>query len=103
VNGGALSPTSPLRRFELHRGGASEQIAHEIRRYIVSEGLRPGDRLGTELELAGQDSAERYRSQSATKRAWWREGGCGTCVSSQRTTSLERFVNACMLPTPLQK
>ena len=39
-------------RFGAVHADASEQIAREIRRYIEHEGLRPGDRIGTEHELS---------------------------------------------------
>src|SRR4051812_30426331 len=41
-------------RFSLTRADASEQIAYEIRRHIERQGLRPGDRIGTEQELASE-------------------------------------------------
>jgi DNA-binding FadR family transcriptional regulator len=41
-------------RFATRRRDASEQVAHEIRRYVVERDLRPGDRLGTEQELAAE-------------------------------------------------
>jgi GntR family transcriptional repressor for pyruvate dehydrogenase complex len=69
VSSGALTPTPPptLRRFELPRGGASEQIAREIRRYLVSQGLRPGERLGTELELAREFGVSRPTLREALR------------------------------------
>lgn len=39
-------------RFTVVHADASEQIAREIRRYVEREGLRPGDRIGTEHGLA---------------------------------------------------
>lgn len=47
------------RRFELIRGDASEQIADEIRHYVADQGLRPGDRIGTEQELAAEFGVSR--------------------------------------------
>ena len=41
-------------RFATRRRDASEQVAHEIRRYVTARNLRPGDRLGTEQELAAE-------------------------------------------------
>jgi GntR family transcriptional repressor for pyruvate dehydrogenase complex len=41
-------------RFATRRRDASEQVAHEIRRYVVERDLQPGDRLGTEQELAAE-------------------------------------------------
>ena len=68
MKSGALTPTQPpLRRFELPRRGASEQIAHEIRRYLLSEGLRPGERLGTELELAREFEVSRPTLREALR------------------------------------
>jgi len=46
-------------RFSQPRGTSSEQIAFEIRRYIVQHGLRPDDRLGTENELAAEFGVSR--------------------------------------------
>jgi len=46
-------------RFRPPRGGASEQIAFEIRRYLLEHELRPGDRLGTEQELAAEFGVSR--------------------------------------------
>lgn len=46
-------------RFTRPRGTSSQQIAKEIRRYIVQERLQPDDRLGTETELAGEFGVSR--------------------------------------------
>src|SRR6201986_3905050 len=41
-------------RFPRARADASEQIALEIRRYLEQRDLQPGDRIGTEQELAAE-------------------------------------------------
>jgi len=56
-----------LNRFAQPRGDASEQIALEIRRYLVSEGLRPGDRIGTEQELATEFGVSRPTLREALR------------------------------------
>jgi GntR family transcriptional repressor for pyruvate dehydrogenase complex len=50
---------SPGARFRLPRRDASEQVAFEIRRYLSTRGLRPGERLGTEHELAAEFGVSR--------------------------------------------
>ncbi|MCW3007554.1 MAG: regulatory protein GntR [Solirubrobacterales bacterium] len=45
-------PERPGRAFHPTVTGASEQIALQIRRYLEQQGLKPGDRVGTESELA---------------------------------------------------
>lgn len=52
------SPPSTA-RFTAVRADASEQIARELRRYIETNGLAPGDRLGTEHELAREFGVSR--------------------------------------------
>ena len=47
------------RRFTSARRDASEQVAFEIRRYVSERGLRPGERLGTEQELAAEFGVSR--------------------------------------------
>jgi GntR family transcriptional regulator, transcriptional repressor for pyruvate dehydrogenase complex len=47
------------RRFATVRADASEQIAHELRLYIERNGLAPGDRVGTEHELAREFGVSR--------------------------------------------
>ncbi len=54
-------------RFVQPRGDASEQIAVEIRRYLVAQGLRPGDRLGTEQELASEFGVSRPTLREALR------------------------------------
>lgn len=46
-------------RFSAPRRGASEQVAFEIRRYLSERDLRPGERLGTEQELAAEFGVSR--------------------------------------------
>src|SRR3954453_8181436 len=46
-------------RFPRARTDASEQIAMEIRRYLERRDLRPGDRIGTEQELAAEFGVSR--------------------------------------------
>ncbi len=46
-------------RFTSERRDASEQVAFEIRRYVSARGLRPGERLGTEQELAAEFGVSR--------------------------------------------
>jgi len=53
--------------FRRPRGGASEQIAREIRRYVSSQDLRPGDRLGTEQELATEFGVSRPTLREALR------------------------------------
>jgi GntR family transcriptional regulator, transcriptional repressor for pyruvate dehydrogenase complex len=59
--------TVPDDRFSLTRADASEQIAYEIRRHIEREGLRPGDRIGTEQELAGEFGVSRPTLREALR------------------------------------
>jgi len=53
------APGPPGARFGSPRRGASEQVAFEIRRYLSTRGLRPGERLGTEQELAAEFGVSR--------------------------------------------
>src|ERR1700749_4078675 len=55
-------------RFEAVHADASEQIAREIRRYIEREGLRPGDRIGTEHELAREFGVSRPTLREGLRR-----------------------------------
>ena len=51
----AVRPAPPPgKRFRSSHLDASEQVALEIRRYLARHELRPGDRLGTEQELAAE-------------------------------------------------
>ena len=55
-------------RFEAVHADASEQIAREIRRYIDREGLRPGDRIGTEHELSREFGVSRPTLREGLRR-----------------------------------
>lgn len=46
-------------RFSVVHTDASERIAHEVARYIDRNGLGPGDRIGTEAELAREFGVSR--------------------------------------------
>jgi DNA-binding FadR family transcriptional regulator len=89
------------RRFELIRGGASEQIADGIRQYVAREGLEPGDRIGTEQELADEfgvsrptlREALRVLSSSHLVRATRGPGG-GIFVESTPNEGLRRSLSA---------
>src|SRR3954471_17771943 len=54
-------------RFATARWDASEQIAMEIRRYLEREGLQPGDRIGTEQELAAEFGVSRPTLREALR------------------------------------
>jgi GntR family transcriptional regulator, transcriptional repressor for pyruvate dehydrogenase complex len=54
-------------RFSRPRGTSTEQIAIEIRRHIVQQGLRPDDRLGTESELASEFGVSRPTLREALR------------------------------------
>ena len=64
----AATDTHEPRRFEVVRADASEQIAHEIRRYVEREGLRPGDRIGTEHQLAREFGVSRPTLREGLRR-----------------------------------
>jgi DNA-binding FadR family transcriptional regulator len=49
----------PSPRFAPASADASQQVALELRRYLEREGLRPGDRIGTEQELAAEFGVSR--------------------------------------------
>ena len=55
-------------RFEAVHADASEQIAHEIRMYIERGGLLPGDRIGTEHELAQEFGVSRPTLREGLRR-----------------------------------
>jgi DNA-binding FadR family transcriptional regulator len=97
------------RRFTLISGDASEQIADRIRHYVAREGLGPGDRLGTEQELATEfgvsrptlREALRMLSSSHLVRATRGPGG-GIFVESTPNEGLSRNLSdsiAAMLET----
>jgi GntR family transcriptional repressor for pyruvate dehydrogenase complex len=62
----AETPQRSVRFSPLHQG-ASEQIALEIRRYLVEQELRPGDRVGTEQELAAEFGVTRPTLREALR------------------------------------
>src|SRR5207244_7312872 len=95
--------------FRPPRGGASEQIAAEIRRYLIEHDLRPGDRLGTEQELAAEFGVSRPTLREALRllagshlvRAATGPGG-GIFVASPPNEGLQRNLSesiAAMLET----
>src|SRR3954452_5595766 len=53
------APELPEPRFAAAGVDASHQIALAIRRYLEREGLQPGDRIGTEQELAAEFGVSR--------------------------------------------
>src|SRR3954464_10512641 len=53
------APELPGDRFPRTRSDASELIALEIRRYLEQQDLQPGDRIGTERELAAEFGVSR--------------------------------------------
>jgi DNA-binding FadR family transcriptional regulator len=64
----AATSESKAPRFEAVHADASEQIAHEIRMYIERGGLRPGDRIGTEHELAREFGVSRPTLREGLRR-----------------------------------
>ena len=54
-------------RFRAVRLDASEQVALEIRRYLARRDLRPGERLGTEQELAAEFGVSRPTLREALR------------------------------------
>ena len=58
---------SSLMRPTPERGDTSVQIALEIRRYLARTGLGPGDRLGTEQELAKEFGVSRPTLREALR------------------------------------
>jgi DNA-binding FadR family transcriptional regulator len=57
----------PGDRFPRARADASEQIALEIRRYVEQNDLTPGDRIGTEQELAAEFGVSRPTLREALR------------------------------------
>ena len=64
----AASTDARKPRFEAVHADASEQIAHEIRMYIERGGLTPGDRIGTEHELAREFGVSRPTLREGLRR-----------------------------------
>ncbi|UGS33970.1 FadR/GntR family transcriptional regulator [Capillimicrobium parvum] len=63
----ATAPDRPGGPFTPAIGGASEQIALQIRRYLEQRHLRPGDRIGTEQELADEFGVSRPTLREALR------------------------------------
>jgi DNA-binding FadR family transcriptional regulator len=57
----------PARNFRPAVSGASEQIALQIRQYLEQQDLRPGDRIGTEAELAEEFGVSRPTLREALR------------------------------------
>jgi len=64
----AASSSARKPRFEAVHADASEQIAHEIRMHIERGGLLPGDRIGTEHELAQEFGVSRPTLREGLRR-----------------------------------
>jgi GntR family transcriptional regulator, transcriptional repressor for pyruvate dehydrogenase complex len=64
----AATGASKVPRFEAVHLDASEQIAHDIRMYIERGGLQPGDRIGTEHELAREFGVSRPTLREGLRR-----------------------------------
>jgi DNA-binding FadR family transcriptional regulator len=63
----ADSSASAADRFSPVRLDASEHIAREIRLYVERKGLKPGDRIGTENELAREFGVSRPTLREALR------------------------------------
>jgi DNA-binding FadR family transcriptional regulator len=63
----ATAPQRPGGHFQPPSPGASEQIAWQIRRYLEEQHLQPGDRLGTEQELADEFGVSRPTLREALR------------------------------------
>jgi DNA-binding FadR family transcriptional regulator len=63
----ATAPERPGGPFSPAISGASEQIALQIRRYLEQRHLRPGDRIGTEQELAHEFGVSRPTLREALR------------------------------------
>ena len=96
-------------RFRAPRRDASEQVAFEIRRYLSERDLRPGERLGTEQELAAEFGVSRPTLREGLRllasshliRATQGPGG-GIFVASTQSEGMRRNVSesiAVMLET----
>lgn len=65
---GKASPAKPLPRLEaLKRTSLLYQVREEIKSYIIRHGLKPGDGLPSEGDLAGQLSVSRNSVREAVK------------------------------------
>jgi GntR family transcriptional regulator, transcriptional repressor for pyruvate dehydrogenase complex len=96
-------------RFLSPRRDASEQVAFEIRRHLAERDLRPGERLGTEQELAAEFGVSRPTLREGLRllasshliRATQGPGG-GIFVESTQSEGMRRNVSesiAVMLET----
>jgi DNA-binding FadR family transcriptional regulator len=56
-----------MTRFDAVTADASERIAHQIRAYLAGNGLQPGDRIGTENELAREFGVSRPTLREALR------------------------------------
>ncbi|HTU84681.1 MAG TPA: FadR/GntR family transcriptional regulator [Solirubrobacteraceae bacterium] len=63
-----MSAATGSPRFQTVRADATEQIARELRSYVEREGLRPGDRIGTEHELAREFGVSRPTLREGLRR-----------------------------------
>jgi DNA-binding FadR family transcriptional regulator len=63
----ATAPQRPGGQFKPPSPGASEQIAWQIRKYLEEQHLSPGDRLGTEQELADEFGVSRPTLREALR------------------------------------
>src|SRR6201982_3545039 len=61
------APEFPGDRFPRSPSEASEQIALEIRRHLERHALQPGDRIGTEQELAAEFGVSRPTVREALR------------------------------------
>jgi DNA-binding FadR family transcriptional regulator len=101
--------TASQARFGPARRDASEQVAFEIRRHLAERDLRPGERLGTEQELAAEFGVSRPTLREGLRllasshliRASQGPGG-GIFVASTQSEGMRRNVSesiAVMLET----
>src|SRR4051794_15010583 len=63
----ATAPRRPGSHFSAPSPGASEQIARQIRQYLEERHLQPGDRIGTEQELADEFGVSRPTLREALR------------------------------------
>jgi DNA-binding FadR family transcriptional regulator len=57
----------PEDHYRRAQGGASEEIAGEIRRWVEEQRLQPGDRIGTEQEMADEFGVSRPTLREALR------------------------------------
>jgi GntR family transcriptional regulator, transcriptional repressor for pyruvate dehydrogenase complex len=63
----ATSPDRPRAQHRRPSSGASEDIAGQIRRWLQEQQLQPGDRLGTEQEMADEFGVSRPTLREALR------------------------------------